>query len=313
MKCNLENCEINPQVGFEPEESPEIPDNCSESEDFACLTYGGGYIKGIKKIDSVWIDDLEVPEQEIFEVIQEDRRSTLNFSCLVGLGFPELAPNGELLLFDNMMKNGLLSQNLFTAYYYNDGDHSALYFGDIRSEYYTGEIHYVPVQKRYHWNIKIDDIKVNGESTGVCDETEGCQGLVDTGTNSNSFESIQYEVIMQNFGAISCSNINNLPILTYVIDGKDYTLEPSEYMKEDSEECDASFIQMDVFRGTEPPAMVLGVVFMQKYFTIFDRTDDSNPRIGFALANADLEVDSWVFEEVDEMEEQAIHRDDIDR
>lgn len=45
---------------------------------------------------------------------------------------------------------------------------------------------------------------------------------------------------------------------------------------------------MDVFMEEEHPSIVLGVVFMQKYFTIFDRDND---QVGFALSNIDLVID----------------------
>lgn len=42
---------------------------------------------------------------------------------------------------------------------------------------------------------------------------------------------------------------------------------------------------MDVFFDSRHPAMVLGVLFSQKYFTIYDRDND---RVGFARSNTDL-------------------------
>mmetsp|Transcript_9695 Transcript_9695/g.9507 ORF Transcript_9695/g.9507 Transcript_9695/m.9507 type:complete len:110 (-) Transcript_9695:298-627(-) len=94
-----------------------------------------------------------------------------------------------------MIDQGLLNEALFTTYYYNDLEHADLYFGGILDKYYEGEINYVPVQVREHWNIKIDDILIDGVSTGICSEDEGCIGLVDTGTNSNSIEGEAFDVV----------------------------------------------------------------------------------------------------------------------
>ena len=55
---------------------------------------------------------------------------------------------------------------------------------------------------------------------------------------------------------------------------------------------------MRVFMDADSPSMVLGVVFMRRYLSIFDRTDDRNPMIGFAPA-AELEVDYLENEDVD--------------
>lgn len=56
---------------------------------------------------------------------------------------------------------------------------------------------------------------------------------------------------------------------------------------------------MDVFRDQDHPAMVIGVQFMKKFFTIYDR--DFN-QVGFALA-AHLEVNKELNAEVDTIEE----------
>lgn len=301
MTCDGNNCEKNPQFTSSKSSTYDNSDQKSVQ-----LTYGGGYLKGNIIKDTVHLSNIEVLEQEIAEVTEQDERSTTNFSCLIGLGFPELAPHGELLLFDNMMNRQVLDSNVFTTYYYKDDIHSDLHFGGINKQYYTGEIHYVDVQKRYHWNIKIDDIKINGNALNLCAKTNGCQGLVDTGTNLNTFESEEYAAVMEHFadsrGGYDCGKLSGLPTITYVIGGTDYSFSAAEYMAKEYNVCQLGFFKMDVFRDPEEqPAMVIGVNFMKKYFTVFDRSDDSRPRVGFALAS-DLKVDSSRNSEVDKIE-----------
>lgn len=300
MTCSDNNCEKNPQ--FTSSKSSTYDNSAQKSVQ---LTYGGGYLKGNLIKDTVYLSKIEVREQEIAEVTEQDERSTTNFSCLIGLGFPELAPHGELLLFDNMMNRQVLDSNVFTTYYYKDEIHSDLHFGGVNKNYYVGDLNYVDVQKRYHWNIKIDDIKINGNPLNLCEKTHGCQGLVDTGTNLNTFESEEYSAILKHFtnsrAGYDCSQTAGLPTITYVIGGIDYTFSPSEYMVKEYKMCQLGFFKMDVFRDpNEQPAMVIGVNFMKKYFTVFDRSDDSKPRVGFALAS-DLKVESSKNAEVDKI------------
>lgn len=189
--------------------------------------------------DSVWLHDMEVPSQEIAEVTDEDEGSTPNFSCLIGLGYPQLAPHGELLLFDNIMQRGLLDKNIFTSYYYSDGIHSDLVFGRIDSKYYTGDIKYHDVQKQYHWNIRIDDIKIDGKPMNIC--PNGCQGLVDSGTNLNTFEYAQYMPLSKELKLNSfkgCEDISKFPSMTYVISGVDYTFSAEEYFSKEEQDGD---------------------------------------------------------------------------
>lgn len=187
--CDVHNCDLNPQFD---------PSNSDTAEDLGfsiSLTYGGGYCDGYEISDTVWLHDLEVPEQTIALVTDEDSYSTINFSCLIGLSYPDLAPNGELLFMDNLINRGLLEENVFTTYYFSDGEHADLTFGFIDQDYYNGDIVWADVQIFEHWNIPIDDVKINGESLGFCEHT--CQGLVDSGTNLNSFETAQMNIIDQ--------------------------------------------------------------------------------------------------------------------
>jgi hypothetical protein len=249
---------------------------------------------------------MEVEDQDIAEVTAEDDQSTPNFSCLIGLSFPELAPRGEKLLFDNMMAQELLNENLFTTFYYADYVHADLYFGGILDQYYTGDINYAPVQRREHWNIRIDDVLLDGVSTGMCDTELGCQGIVDTGTNANTFETEQWDniispAITDQFYECDSDSINN-PTITYVINGISYTFAPNEYAVPAGDTyCDVELFDMNVFEDPNQPAIVLGVSFLRKYFTIFDRTDDANPQIGFALGNSELTINADEYDRVDDI------------
>lgn len=295
----IDHWEDNPQYDPEESTSADVPEITKPIQ----INYGGGFLKGNMIKDTVWLHDMEIPSQDIAEVTDEDEGSTPNFSWLIGLGYPQLAPHGELLLFDNIMQRKLLEKNIFTTYYYADGIHSDLVFGRIDSKYYTGDINYVDVQKQYHWNIKIDDIKIGGKPMNFC--PKGWQGLVDSGTNLNTFEYQEYLSIGKEINYSSDNKwkeLSKYPSLTYVIGGVDYTFTPEEYFASDPENpenWELGFFPMDVFQDQDHPAMVIGVQFMMKYFTIYDR--DFN-QVGFALAS-NLEVNNKESNEVDTIDE----------
>lgn len=160
FKCDVDHCDLNAQFDSSSSTTFE-PLNQRIS-----LVYGGGFLNGEEAQDSVWLHNMEVPHQTFALVTDEDRGSTINFSCLVGLSYPNLAPNGELLFFDNIMENDLLEDNVFTVYYFSDGEHAELTFGYIDPNFYLGEITYAEVQEQMHWNIQIDDILIDGMSLG---------------------------------------------------------------------------------------------------------------------------------------------------
>jgi hypothetical protein len=317
--CNDDHCADNPQFISTNSESYDRSEACldpstdTDGDGNPCtesITYGGGFLQGNIVRESVWIESMEVENQDIAEVTAEDNESTPNFSCLIGLSFPELAPRGENLLFDNMMAQELLNENLFTTFYYADFEHADLYFGGVLDQYYTGEINYAPVQRREHWNIRIDDVLLDGVSTGMCDTDLGCQGIVDTGTNANTFESEQWNNIISpaipdQLYECNSDNINN-PTMTYVINGISYTFEPNEYAVPSGDGyCDIELFDMNVFEDPNQPSIVLGVSFLRKYFTIFDRTDDANPQIGFALGNVELTINADEYDRVDEIHDNT--------
>ena len=304
---NNNNWGLNPQ--FLAENSATYDDSNAFPER---IIYGGGYLDGQVIRDSVFIETMEVHNQDIALVTSEDDESTPNFSCVIGLSFPELAPQGETLLFDNMISQELLDQNLFTTYYYPDGEHADLYFGGILDRYYEGEINYVPVQERQHWNIRIDDVLVDGISTGICSEEYGCIGLVDTGTNSNSIEGEAFDTVAsavfespEQMNGFACDSEDiNLPDISYVIGGVSYSFDYLEYSFNTDGIWFFDMFSMDVFNDPNSPSIVLGVSFLRKYFTVWDRSDDENPRIGFAVSS-NLEVDRSEFAELDSIPDNS--------
>ena len=76
---------------------------------------------------------------------------------------------------------------------------------------------------------------------------------------------------------INCDNLDNIPTLTFIIDGKAYPLKGSDLVLQSSGMCLLALIGMDF---SEPgPKWILGDVFMRPYYTIFDYGEK---RIGLA-------------------------------
>jgi hypothetical protein len=126
------------------------------------------------------------------------------------------------------MNAGILSSNVFCFYYYGDKKHSDVEFGKISDKYYQeGTKHEHKVKTRAHWNINVVDVKVCGESVRpeknnekdsepapICEK--GCQGLVDTGTSFNTFETKQYKLVMKMYKKCKEDNPGEATI-TYVL------------------------------------------------------------------------------------------------
>src|SRR3712207_7955355 len=60
--------------------------------------------------------------------------------------------------------------------------YTTLFRSYINKDKYIGELNYYKVTDQYYWTIKLDDILYNGISLGLCDKTNGCKAIVDSGT-----------------------------------------------------------------------------------------------------------------------------------
>jgi len=254
------------------------------------LPYGSGTVLGFTSYDIVNIGGLNIKAQEFGEVTVEpgDIWTESPFDGLCGMAFPALAmPPGVTPPFDNMMDQKLVQAGQFSFYLSStDGDDSsALVLGGVDSTYYTGEFTYVGFNLLQpllgYWLITGQDLKVNGQSLGVC---QSCALVVDTGTSILTLPNASATPLINAIGPVNanCSNVKQLPTIQYTIGGKDFDLGPDFYVlvaPDDSGEmtCQLGIQAMDPGLGL----WILGDPFLRKYYTVFDR---DNSRVGFALA-----------------------------
>merc|ERR1711976_536194 len=191
---------------------------------------------------------------------------------------------GAIPAFDSIIKNHLLKRNLMTFYYsFNENTDGQITFGYIDTTKFTGSMQYFQVVDKYYWTIKMDDIKYNGKSLNLCNG--GCKAVVDTGTTLITGPTAQLRTLLQAIPTENdCSNYDKAGDLSFVFSGVEYTLNREEYMVKtgvaSTKKCRALMMPLDV-PPPHGPLWILGDVFMQKFYTVFDRDND---RVGFALA-----------------------------
>jgi len=250
------------------------------------VNYGGGTIRCHLGQDKITIGELVIDHQHFGQTFYA-RGKFGKSDGIVGLAFPPLAAEGTVPFFDNLVKQGVVKDPIFSFYL-------AQHPGSSRSEVMIGatrpELHSKPF--KYHkllseddyWSICMNDIEIGGKPQHLCtDQPNGCCKLVvDTGTSffTGPSEGVE-KVLPQIHVDRDCANRDSLPNLTFVVDGERYTLGSEAYsVVLGGGRCMTAMMSLDVGppRG---PLWILGDVFLREFYSVFDRV---NNRVGLAPA-----------------------------
>jgi len=155
------------------------------------------------------------------------------------MAYPALAEKGVVPVFDEMMKQNLLKNNMFAFYLTSKqnealGMKSDLTFGYFDRKKFAGEIHWNDIKYKYMFGVQLDDITVNGKSTKLC-EGRTCLITFDSGTSLMSMpnfatDSLKKQGIPTANNAVSCKKETQFGELALVIGGKNYVLNNDEWM-----------------------------------------------------------------------------------
>jgi len=164
-----------------------------------------------------------------------------NFEAIVGMAYPALAEHGVKPVFDEMIDQKLLKDNMFAFYFTSKqaeglGLQSDMTFGYYDKSKFKGEMVWHPVEFKYMFGVKLDDVLFNGVSSGVCkDKPEGCMITFDSGTSLMSMPTFATDILSKSkiptaSSIMPCKNPEQFGDMTLMIGGKAYTLSNEEWM-----------------------------------------------------------------------------------
>lgn len=291
--CSDEPCTKHRQ--FDPQESNTFKQLDMDMD----VQFGTGSISGSLAEDTFALGPVRVLHQTFGMITSEDGEvfNTGKFDGILGLSFPALSASDYTPVFDNIMAQHLLTQNMFSFFYTRLPEQgSAIEFGVPSHDMYNGDMVFVEVSKPLYWELKLKDITIGDQAQNVCPDGP-CKIVVDTGTSLLTGPSSHITNLLNNIGVSKdCSDFSSLPTLTYtLVDSKGehaFTVEPEFYVVQSDgtdevgapKYCKPGFMALDVppDRG---PLWILGDIFMQKYFTVFSRgSAEMPPAVGFAVA-----------------------------
>ncbi|XP_045154199.1 renin [Echinops telfairi] len=254
------------------------------------ISYGSGKVRGFLSQDLVTMGGITVT-QTFGEVTELPVIPFMlaKFDGVLGMGFPAQAISGVTPVFDNIVSQGVLKEDVFSVYYSRDSHllGGEIVLGGSDPKYYEGNFHYVSLSKKGVWQINMKGVSV-GSTTLFCGE--GCVAVVDTGASFITGPTSSLMVLMDRLGAkelisseyvVDCNQVPTLPDISFHFGGRAYTLSSEDYLDSDNGDlCTLAIHGLDVPPPTGP-LWVLGASFIRKFYTEFDRR---NNRIGFALA-----------------------------
>ncbi|XP_076853552.1 gastricsin-like [Brachyhypopomus gauderio] len=285
--CNTQACTTHTQ--FNPQESSTYR---STSETFY-LPYGAGSLNGVFGYDTVTLSGISVSGQEIGLSTNEPGQNFVvaQFDGILGLAYPSLSSGSQMPLFDNMMQQELLQQDLFAVYLSpNEQSGSEVAFGGVDPNMYQGTLYWTPVTSQTYWQIGIQGFQIQGQETGWCSHYGGCQAIVDTGTSALTVPQSYMASLMQSIGAqgnsygqyfVDCSQVGNLPTLAFIINGVSFPLPPSAYIQDQNGYCVVNITPTYLPSQNGQPLWIFGDVFLRTYYSVYDR---ANNQVAFATA-----------------------------
>ncbi|XP_049626623.1 renin [Suncus etruscus] len=257
------------------------------------IRYGSGKVKGFQSQDVVTVGGITVT-QTFGEVTELPLIPFMlaKFDGVLGMGFPAQAVGGVTPVFDHILSQRVLKEDVFSVYYSRNSHllGGEIVLGGSDPQYYQGNFHYVSVSRTGSWQINMKGVSVRS-ATLLC--AEGCMAVVDTGASYISAPTSSLHLLMDTLGAkerstndyvVNCNQVPTMPDISFHLGGRAYTLTSADYVLQESfsheDLCTLALHGMDVPPPTGP-TWVLGASFIRKFYTEFDRR---NNRIGFALA-----------------------------
>jgi len=247
------------------------------------VNYGGGTIRCHLGKETITIGDLQIKHQHFGQTYYANGKFGKS-DGIVGLAFPPLAAKGTVNFFDNLMQQAVVKNPIFSFYLskHPGSKSSEVMIGSARPELHSAPFQYHNLLNQDdYWSICMNDIEIDGKPQNLCNG-KCCKLVVDTGTSFFTGPSAGVRRVLPQIRADSdCSNVHNLPKLTFVVDGKKYSMDSDDYtVKLGGGRCMTAMMSLNV---DEPrgPLWILGDVFLRQFYSIFDR---KNARVGLAPA-----------------------------
>ena len=159
--------------------------------------------------------------------------------------------------------------------------------------------HTMPVVSDTHWAVALSDVGVGGAPLGACPTANGsaapCRAILDTGTSLITGPKARVDPLLKRLSVNpDCSNLRELPPITFELAGRAFALPPEAYVLNVSGQVlnDSPVLRsLHEFVGATPKCVlaigaldlpgehantwILGDAFLRTWYSLYDRADRS--------------------------------------
>lgn len=244
------------------------------------ITYGSGSIDGSVSRDTAVLGTATATNFAFGEVTGVSGVAFLasQMSGILGLAYDTISVNHMPTFVDQSD----LNTKSFSFVLHNNPEESYITMPGYDEELVgSNQFTFHNVIEQRYYSLKLGGLKQGNTSIS----SEGFKAVIDSGTSVIVGPKTIVEPLIAGITVNDdCSGVENLPDLTWTIDGIDYTLTPNDYVLAVESGGDRECV-LGVIAGDFPPNFnyfILGDSFMRRYYSFFDK---ENNRVGFIDAH----------------------------
>eukprot|EP00933_Yihiella_yeosuensis_P071212 TRINITY_DN79411_c0_g1_i1.p1 TRINITY_DN79411_c0_g1~~TRINITY_DN79411_c0_g1_i1.p1 ORF type:complete len:443 (+),score=69.15 TRINITY_DN79411_c0_g1_i1:119-1447(+) len=276
----------------------------SDAREMSEFEYGSGPVTVRKGFDNVSVGDgtLFTKKQSIYEIVSHSipLLDHDKFAAIVGIGPAHSFDNKDQTLLMNFGIN-----EFSICLEKNSLEKGWLTWGPVPG---TAGLKAARVLGKHHWGTRLrkasfstDVPKREGLYANPCADGVGCIAIIDSGTSLLSAPRKHISMLKEQIGNVKedCSNLHELPDLTFELDGIKLTLPPQAYImrekglevrvdswsdlwnvwwgnpkSEKVDRCVFSLMELeDDWESSKGPMWIFGMPFFRYYHTTFNRKE----------------------------------------
>ncbi|KAJ7616065.1 acid protease [Roridomyces roridus] len=248
------------------------------------ISYGdGSSASGNVYLDTVTVGNVSIPKQavELAEKMSAQFASGEGSDGLLGLAWPSIntvSPKAVATPVENMIKQKLISQPLFTVKL-DRGDNAGFYsFGSIDTTVTSNPITYTPVDNSQgFWMVPSTSFSLNGKTiersgnTAILD-TGTTLALVDDSTVSAIYNSIKGAKFDADQGGYVYPSSATVPTVAFAVGDKLYTVNAEDFAFGPAED---GFLFGGIQSRGSNPFDILGDIFLKSVYVVFNQGEST--------------------------------------